>query len=729
MEDVTDWTVWKGWIELRSKSRLFWETRFLRIEHNIASFYKDDSPTTQALFSFELNKNYTCNVATPAKNKPNLLEIYHKSSNILRSHGVMGGIGGGISNGRRMLSNTASFALSLPAQALHNVGSVFGLGNKAPHDDSDSDDDTQNAASRYAGLLLSLSSTATLEILMIVLIQSINGDLRASEHFAGDVASNYHCGETLTPQLDSFRNSQLMSAAGAGQFRSRIDSSDESGGNNSEDDEDDGAGGSANLTVQAKANDLNTEGTQQRTAPRKDSADESIFSSIISGIGGIVSAPVQWVGRHRTASFPEEPKQRPMKLEMKDSSEIQAKRIGNSKAYDVHSSGLNEHENLEYLRNFALPLDITGKCITQRTRSVNLETLRAHATNSECSTLDNHDGADATEVLLQRGVFKRLLIVVYENQRFLPLAGFSSKNLFFTDPDQYSDWSGQHHFPYKVLERAPPPDGYRWSDVLAGWKISEDADYLFLIGDTDTDTDTGNDNKGDGVGGGDGAQANFERMKSPLFSDCSGANASERGECAAGAGAETYLIPANEILLAANDTGFAEFDGREDSIPNADVADIPVTSDNAATDKSEAQSGTEKLSKKGLRRASLQHIRRKMHEESVLAEQCTRTGYLVAEDEEEITTRGMIFERRPPVLPPPSAGSLNPSAVAEMSPSPGPKVHSWSQNNSEFQDGWIYAHRWNRFDAHVITKEFHFSEGKKDVVRRRRYERMCVKIE
>ena len=53
-------------------------------------------------------------------------------------------------------------------------------------------------------------------------------------------------------------------------------------------------------------------------------------------------------------------------------------------------------------------------------------------------------------------------IVVYENQRYVPLVGWSSANLLFTDHPKFSDLFGRR-FPEPSLEDCPSPPGYKWA--------------------------------------------------------------------------------------------------------------------------------------------------------------------------------------------------------------------------------------------------------------------------
>jgi len=62
----------------------------------------------------------------------------------------------------------------------------------------------------------------------------------------------------------------------------------------------------------------------------------------------------------------------------------------------------------------------------------------------------------------QRGS-KYSQIVVFENQRYVPLVGWSSANLLlFTDHPKLSDMFGRR-FPEPSLDGCPPPPGYKWA--------------------------------------------------------------------------------------------------------------------------------------------------------------------------------------------------------------------------------------------------------------------------
>jgi hypothetical protein len=81
--------------------------------------------------------------------------------------------------------------------------------------------------------------------------------------------------------------------------------------------------------------------------------------------------------------------------------------------------------------------------------------------------------AKGAEVAAHRSA--ELVVRVYENQRFVPVRGFSRQHLFIvSDPPALSDVTGQCKFPYIVLENAQPPSGYRWKTgsvlgVPQGW--------------------------------------------------------------------------------------------------------------------------------------------------------------------------------------------------------------------------------------------------------------------
>ena len=66
---------------------------------------------------------------------------------------------------------------------------------------------------------------------------------------------------------------------------------------------------------------------------------------------------------------------------------------------------------------------------------------------------------------------------VWQNQRFVPMVGFSRQNLFLVrDPPALSDVTGHLRFPSVSLEYASPPSGYKWADTEDGrnWCISDD---------------------------------------------------------------------------------------------------------------------------------------------------------------------------------------------------------------------------------------------------------------
>ena len=66
---------------------------------------------------------------------------------------------------------------------------------------------------------------------------------------------------------------------------------------------------------------------------------------------------------------------------------------------------------------------------------------------------------------------------VWQNQRFVPVVGFSRQNLFLVrDPPALSDVTGHLRFPSVSLEYASPPSGYKWADTEDGrnWCISDD---------------------------------------------------------------------------------------------------------------------------------------------------------------------------------------------------------------------------------------------------------------
>ncbi len=72
---------------------------------------------------------------------------------------------------------------------------------------------------------------------------------------------------------------------------------------------------------------------------------------------------------------------------------------------------------------------------------------------------------------------EELLVSVWQNQRFVPLVGFSRQNLFLVrDPPALSDVTGHLRFPSVSLEYASPPSGYKWADTEDGrnWCISDD---------------------------------------------------------------------------------------------------------------------------------------------------------------------------------------------------------------------------------------------------------------
>jgi hypothetical protein len=60
---------------------------------------------------------------------------------------------------------------------------------------------------------------------------------------------------------------------------------------------------------------------------------------------------------------------------------------------------------------------------------------------------------------------KYSLVVVFENQRYVPLVGWSSANLLtFTDHAKFSDLAGRR-FPEACLEGAFPPRGHQWASA------------------------------------------------------------------------------------------------------------------------------------------------------------------------------------------------------------------------------------------------------------------------
>jgi hypothetical protein len=70
-----------------------------------------------------------------------------------------------------------------------------------------------------------------------------------------------------------------------------------------------------------------------------------------------------------------------------------------------------------------------------------------------------------------------LLVIVWQNQRFVPIVGFSHQGLFLMrDPPALSDETGHVRFPSSTLEYAKAPPGYEWADTEDGeaWCVSDD---------------------------------------------------------------------------------------------------------------------------------------------------------------------------------------------------------------------------------------------------------------
>ena len=65
-----------------------------------------------------------------------------------------------------------------------------------------------------------------------------------------------------------------------------------------------------------------------------------------------------------------------------------------------------------------------------------------------------------------------ILVVVYENQRYLPLIGWSSNFLLINDPAKHSSKAGVT-FPGKSLKTTSAPSGYEWPEYLTEQIIVE----------------------------------------------------------------------------------------------------------------------------------------------------------------------------------------------------------------------------------------------------------------
>ena len=648
-----DWSVYNGWVELLSKSRLYWDKRYIRIRQSVVSFYKDDRDDAMPLFSFQLTQDFVSAVAPPTKEKFYLLDVYNKKGNIQRYKGLLGGLSSGLSNGRRALLNTASFTASLATKAVSNVVALIGLGGNNTGTDADEEDDDEDInPGKFSGLRLALEDAATLEILMIVFIQSINGELRASEHFDGDVSMNYHAGETLNKKANDGSNQRksLLDAMRSEKSRPRGNSSDIS---------DSDIGCDEDARESSKAKYSNT---------KRVTAEPGMIRGLLSGIGDavatVVTAPVNWAGKR----FGEERKSEegePMQLPLTDLEQPHGRTIGRLSG----GSRLNDQESLDYIRNFALPVDHKGQPIKQK-----MSWLASSApVASDSEIVDGTDVSLSLAALLQEGSFKRLMVVVYENERFLPIAGFTKKNLIFGDPHGYSDWSGLHRFPCSVLERAVPPPGYRWCDVCEGWKITTDPSYLYQL-HLDSSAESGELDERIAEHALTGGRL------SPTMSSRN-INCDSIGRLRCDSIADSFAFSTiddrdlpTDLLLAANSN---------EGTLNGDSAERPRAI----------------MSNQSMRRASLRHVRKRLQEEQAYA-----NTDRIENEESETTTRGQIYKK-------------------EVGSQP------WGLRTIEMFQGWIYAHRWNRFDVHLQSKNFHFTEGKKDIVRRRRLERMCVKIE
>jgi hypothetical protein len=254
--DVTpDWRHFRGAAELCTATGLFWHAVTIVVDDGTVKFFKAVA-SKKLLFQFDLDSFFVVNVAPPRSKRPFLLEIRNTRADIIRNRRgfLVETLSSGVLTGQRVLHTGSSLAkkvVSVGASGISSVGSGIGAGiasvgsifgfnsaggsegvakdakhtvndgedgdddkddrkhTEGGHGEDDDDDDDHDeddgdpsghsndgsgsgTGDGFSGLLLSLEDAASLELLMIVLIQAINGDIRENEHFDGDIAAN--CG-------------------------------------------------------------------------------------------------------------------------------------------------------------------------------------------------------------------------------------------------------------------------------------------------------------------------------------------------------------------------------------------------------------------------------------------------------------------------------------------------------------------------------------------------------
>ena len=133
-----DWNEYSGFVELRSRTTLFWSVVYARARSGVVGFYTDETEN-EVKSSLVLDNSCDVRACTEQGDRQFVFKITRESRGFL-----------------------------------------------------------EKASGERDSWFVSVSDSAALEMWMIVLIQGINGAIRPSENFDGRASMNYHAGQTMT---------------------------------------------------------------------------------------------------------------------------------------------------------------------------------------------------------------------------------------------------------------------------------------------------------------------------------------------------------------------------------------------------------------------------------------------------------------------------------------------------------------------------------------------------